>query len=455
MKRIYLLCLTFMLTFSSVFAGGILTNANQSAQYIRMLSRNASTQIDGVYFNPAGLTQLQNGFHFALNNQSLFQTRTIENTAPTLNQSSYEGGLTIPVFPSGFAVYKKDRLALSFGFGINSGGGSAEYKNGLPSFELPISALPTIITALGVPTTGYSADLYFKGKSVYLGFQVGASYEFCDVFSGAIGLRYLNAVTNYDGHISDIMINPQHPLVNPTGGYIPATDFFTAIGQAELAAMTADQEVDVKQKGTGFTPIIGVDLKPFDKMNIGVRYEFRTKLELENHTKKDGTGTFPDGDTYRNDIPAILGAGVDYQLFENLKVSASYSNYFDKDANWDGKESNVDKNLYELALGMEYQISEITTISAGYMHTKTGVGRGFQSDINYSLDANSVGFGAMFKVNEKFDLDLGMLYTAYEGNYKEDIYSPSSLPALQIPYKETYDKKNLAFTIGVTYHLFK
>ncbi|WP_163718175.1 OmpP1/FadL family transporter [Mangrovibacterium lignilyticum] len=449
MKRVNLLCLIFLLTFGSAFAGGILTNANQSAQYIRMLSRNASTQIDGVYFNPAGLTSMENGFHFALNNQSLFQTRTIENSFPLLNQSSFEGGLTIPVFPSGFAVYKKDKLALSFGFGINSGGGSAEYKTGLPSFEVPIAQIPALVTAMGVPTSSYSADLYFKGRSVFLGFQFNATYELSDIISVAGGLRYISAVNTYDGHITNVMINPQHPLVNPSGGFMLASDFFTAVGQPAYAAATSDQEVDVKQKGKGITPILGLDLHPSEGLNIGIRYEFRTKLEMTNETEVDGTGMFPHGEKFRNDIPAILGAGVDYQLFDNLKVSASYSNYFDKDANWDGKEESVDNNLYELALGMEFQISDFTTISAGYMHTKTGVGRGFQSDINYSLDANSVGFGAMFKVNEKFDLDLGMLYTAYQGAYKEIEYENIGT------FKETYDKVNLAFTIGVTYHLFK
>ncbi|WP_423129161.1 OmpP1/FadL family transporter [Gaoshiqia sp. Z1-71] len=448
MKKIELAFFLCLLSVSFSYAGGILTNANQSAQYVRMLSRNASTQADAVYFNPAGLVNLENGFHFSLNNQSIFQSRTIENNFPLLNQSTYEGGLTVPVFPSAFAVYKKDKLALSFGFGVNGGGGTAEYKTGLPSFEIPFSTLPTVISGFGIPTSNYSADLFFKGSSVFLGFQLGVSYEISDVVSGSVGLRYIDAVNNYDGHIHNILINPQHPQINPNGSFMPATDFFTAIGQPGYAVLTADKDVDVKQTGKGLIPILGLNIKPGEKLNIGMRYEFRTKLEMTNETKVDGTGQFPDDAKFRNDIPAILAAGVDYQLFDNMKVSASYSNYFDKDANWDGKEENVDKNLYELAFGMEYQISETTTISAGYMYTKTGVGRGFQSDISFSLTGNSVGMGLMFKVNERTDLDLGVLYTAYASNYKESNYSG-------IPYKESYDKTNLVFSIGLTYHLFK
>ncbi len=448
MKKINLMSLLSIFAVQLSFAGGILTNGNQSAQYIRMLSRNASVQTDAVYYNPAGLVKLENGFHFSLNNQSIFQTKTITNYYPLLNSETYEGGVTVPVFPSGFAVYKKDKLALSFGFGVNSGGGTAEYDNGLPSFEMPFSTLPVLISGLGIPTSNYSADLYFKGYSVFLGFQVGASYEINDVISASAGIRMLDAVNKYEGHIRNVLINPQHPVINPGGGFIPATTFFTALGQTSYAAITADKEVDVKQKGTGYTPILGLDISPVDELNIGMKYEFPTKLEMTNETTVDGTGKFPDGETFRNDLPAILTAGVDYMLFDNLKVSGSWTNYFDKGADWDGKEKEVEDNLYELALGMEYHITDATAISAGYMRSKTGVGRGYQTDISYSLSSNSVGFGVQFNVNDRFDLDLGGLFTSYQGDFREGTHQ-------EVAYKEIYDKTNLAFSIGVTYHLFK
>src|ERR1035437_8810714 len=124
--------------FGHVFAGGILTNGNQSAQYIRMLSRNASTSVDAVYYNPAGLMMMDNGFYISLQSQSLFQTKTVESGFPLLHTAKFDGTLTAPIFPSAFAVYKKDRFALSLGFGPNSGGGSVEFKKGIPYFEKDI-----------------------------------------------------------------------------------------------------------------------------------------------------------------------------------------------------------------------------------------------------------------------------------------------------------------------------
>ena len=35
--------------------------------------------------------------------------------------------LNVPFFPNFYAVYKKDKLTLSFGFGPNGGGGTADF----------------------------------------------------------------------------------------------------------------------------------------------------------------------------------------------------------------------------------------------------------------------------------------------------------------------------------------
>ena len=130
MKKLTLFAALFML-FQVAFAGGILTNTNQSAQFVRLLSRNASTTFDAVYFNPAGLMKMDNGLYFSVHNQSIYQTRTITTTAP-LNNKEFIGDVAAPLFPTAFAVYKMDNLAFSLGFGPNGGGGSADYKTGLP-----------------------------------------------------------------------------------------------------------------------------------------------------------------------------------------------------------------------------------------------------------------------------------------------------------------------------------
>jgi len=176
----------------SLLAGGLVTNTNQSALYTRLQSRNASTGIDAVYYNPAGLTKLSDGFHLSLNNQTIGQTKTITTDYPHLsgNPKEYIGKVRAPFFPGIYAAYKTGKLALSLGFNPVGGGGGADYENGLAMFEMSISDLKPLLSLQGLQTTNYSVDtLSFSGSSIYMGPQVNLSYEINQVLSIAAGLR--------------------------------------------------------------------------------------------------------------------------------------------------------------------------------------------------------------------------------------------------------------------------
>ena len=426
--------------------GTIITNTNQCVQYMRLLSRNASLRLDAVYYNPAGVVHLEDGFHLAIHNQTIFQTKTVNNEFPFLNSSENIGKAKAPIFTSLFAVYKKDRFALSFGFGVNSGGGSADFDTGLPSFEIPISMLPALVSGFGIPTTRYSADINFSGKSFYFGFQMNAAYAVNDIFSLAAGLRYITANTIYEGELGNIMINPQHPLINPTGAMMSAAQFFTLIGQPGYAAMVQDAEVDVTQKGTAWTPLLGLNIRPNDQLNIGIRYEFNTKLELTNETTVDDTGLFPDGETFRADIPAILSLGVEYGITADFRAMVSYHLFFDKNANWDGDEEFVDSNSYDIGLGLEYDITDGFTLSAGYLRTVVGVSDEYQSDFTHELSSNALGGGMRIMLAKKVALELGGFYVKYN-----DADRSATAEGYPVPFTESYKRDAYGFSGGIEF----
>jgi len=210
MRKLFFLLALFMLS-NFTYAGGLLTNTNQSAQFIRMMSRNASLDIDAVYFNPAGLIKLEDGWHFAAYSQTIFQDKTVESGFPLLNDPNYLGKVSVPVFPTAYAVYKMDKWAFSFGFGPNAGGGSAEFERGLSSFEIPISKVVPGLAGLSqispsMNVTGYDADLYFTGSSIFWGFQLGATYEINEMLSVYGGVRYMPAKNVYEGSIRNVQL---------------------------------------------------------------------------------------------------------------------------------------------------------------------------------------------------------------------------------------------------------
>jgi long-chain fatty acid transport protein len=451
--------LTFIVAMSitgSLLAGGLVTNTNQSAMFTRLQNRNASTSIDAVYFNPAGLTKLGDGFHASLNNQTIGQTKTVGNNYAYLTGTprDFVGDVSAPIYPGVYVAYKTGKLAFSAGFNPIGGGGGAKYNTGLPSFEMPISDLKPLLTGMGLTTTQYTADIFFEGTSVYFGYQANVSYAINDMFSVALGGRYVTAKNTYNGHIKSIMINPLHPLINPTAALISAPAFFTTIGQPTYAAMTSDREVDVEQTGSGFAPIISVNASPSEMLNISVRYEFQTKLELTTKVidNKSG-GIFTDGSKSIADMPAMLAIGIDYKPMEKLSVAATFNTYFDKNVDYDGSESldvnMIDNNFMEYGLGLEYSLSEKLRVSGGWIATNTGVNSNYQTDQRYSTNTNSFGAGFGFRISPKIDLNLGGQYTMYAEDSKDATHLLGTIP---VPYTETYNKSTWAVGIGLDFY---
>ncbi|MGB4705321.1 MAG: hypothetical protein WBI18_09665 [Candidatus Saccharicenans sp.] len=417
---------------------GIVTNYNQSASYIRLLSRNAALDLDAVFYNPAGLVKLSDGFHLSLHNQFISQDKKINNGFPLLNAHDYLGEVRVPLFPDLYAVYKKGNLAVSFGVGPNAGGGTADFKQGLPSFEIPFSMLPPLLSNMDIPTSGYDVDIVFKGKSVFMGYQLNFSYAISPSFSFGLGGRLIQATNKYEGSIKDVMLNI-------AGSWQSAYDFFTFNGYYYYAAMVADKEVDVKQTGSGFTPILSLCFTPNESLALTLKYEFKTKLELTNKTTKDDTGMFPDGAKFRNDIPAILSAGLRYSMTPVFRSYLSFNYYFDKNANWEGAEQFVNHNSYELGLGLEYDLSSMVTVSAGYLRTQFDLAPEFQDDINHELSSDSVGGGLKLNLTDKLSLEIGGLYVFYKKYEKTD--SNGMVPAFPV----TFNRTTFDAAVGINY----
>ena len=529
---------------SSIFAGGIVTNTNQSASWVRLPSQDASIGIPSVFFNPAGLMKLNNGFHISISNQTIVQNREIQNTykGPAglygLNDSIYTGKVFAPVFPSVYAVYKMDKIAFSFGFNPIGGGGGATFDQGLPSFELSASDLVPSLASQGA--SGYKLDAYFKGSSIYFGYQGGISYKITENLSVFGGLRYVTAKNTYVGHLNDIELNmggnwvradavfggivakmdgllaapgTLQPIITGGGGTftlaqaetaliittqqradleaglayigVPATNIplmnistiqgaFNAAGPTLTATrlksiatgkLLRDQSADVEQTGSGITPIIGMNIT-YGKLNIGIKYEFVTKMNLTNKTNKDFTTgylangdsltMFPDGEETPNDMPAMLSMGVSAKITDKLTINAGTHLYFDKNVSY-GKKINdqfvtnksvMDKNYVEVSTGLEYNITEKLLVSAGYLYAKSGVNNSYQSDLSYSLTSNTIGGGGAYKINDKIQVNAGVGYSMYYNDEKWSFHKFSAT-GQYFSNKETYYKDNIFVAVGV------
>lgn len=541
MKKVILISF-LALAGSSAFAGGLMTNTNQSVHFLRNPALDATTGIDGVYANPAGLIFLTDGLHLSLNNQSAYQTRTITSTfAPFAANNNgnatkvFTGEASAPLIPSFQLAYKKDRYAISAAFAVTGGGGKAVFNNGLPSFEAPASMIPLSLKANGINTTTYSVDQFMEGRQYIFGVQLNGTYKINDALSAAVGLR-LNIVNNgYKGHLKNIQINPNQPAFGASyngSALVSASKFFTdaatalntwaagansyvtglqpivaggggttllangtsaglsaaqiaqiqgLLGAAGLtpgqigainiqtaqatlsaaapvftgkatamsanAAATADKQLESTQSGWGVTPILSINYK-LDKLNLAAKYEFRSALNVQNKTTIDDTGLYKDGVNTPHDIPAFLSVGGDYQITKSWNVSAGYHHFFDSDANMaNDKQKYINGGINEYLLGTEYIINKIFLVSAGGQITRTGVTDAYQSDMSFSLNSYSVGFGGAVNITPDLRLNLAYFFTNYSPWTKTSV----SYNGTGVAGSDTYDRTNKVFGIGVEY----
>lgn len=441
MRKISLISFMMLIVSTSTFAGGLLTNTNQHAAFLRMLSRGATTEIDGALSNPAGLAFLPNdGFHMSLSIQSAFQTRNIDASCEGLGLDKYyEGKASAPVIPSLFAAYKMGDWTLSGFFGITGGGGKASFDDGLPMFDA------MVIGGLGaqkIPSNAYSLKSYMDGKQYIYSVQLGLTYKATDWLSVFAGGRMNYFTGGYQGALK---ASAAVDLPSPAGGAIP-------VG-TELIGI----DLDCDQTGWGFTPVIGLDAK-WGKLNIGAKYEFMTSLNIENSTKENSLrmigaaeselADYKHGVNTPNDIPSMLSIAASYEFLPVLRASVEYHFFDDKSAGMaGGKQKYLTKGTNEYLAGIEWDVTKHLTLSCGGQITDYGLSDNYQSDTSFSCDSYTLGFGAKLNLTARAALNVGYMWTTYEDyTKKSQNYNNTGLSGTNV-----YSRTNKVFGASINY----
>ena len=471
MKKLMILCTALILP-GSIFAGGIVTNTNQSASFIRMPARDASLGLDAAYYNPAGLVFLQNGFHLSLNNQFISQTRTISSTFPGMNQDEFIGTVKAPLFPSVYAVYKKDKLAFSLNVNPIGGGGSAFFEEGLPSFEqMVVSAgLPAALTLAGIPTTSYATDTEFDGSSLFWGFQANVAYALTDDLSASVGVRMVSASNSYNGFLN-ILINPNQPAFGAD---------YNGVNMVSAPVFFTDAATTLQGWASGATTYVGV-LQGVIDLGGGAVLLTESALPQDNKTQIQGlimaAGQNPTGVDIQT-AQAILNAaapnftasstlmagyavatadktveatqtgfgytpvvGINYNLNENLNIAVRYEHKTtitltnetvqdDVGLYPDGAETASDMPA-TLSVGIGFKPMKKLNVSAGY-HYYLDKSADYGKKLNNVFVENSevidnnfweAAFGLEYEINEKLLVSAGYLrtQTGVNDDYHSDL----------------------------------
>ena len=450
MKKFLLIGATALMVSNSTFAGGILTNTNQNAAFLRNPSRDAVIAIDGVYSNPAGIAFLPQGFHLSVSWQAAWQKRQMDVTNQLFNMNAnnqsasrfFEGEAKAPVIPSFQAAYViNDKWSVSAQFAVGGGGGKCEFENGLPMFEEMIGG--------AVYKNGgesYALNQNLTGEQYFYTFQIGATYRLADNFSVFGGLRGVLANCSYTGAISGIkangMTSAEYSALSDQAAEgakqaAAAAQQFATAGMADkaaeyaamaeqykaaavqagtVAAMIQDYNLDCSQSGFGITPIIGLDWN-LGKLNLAAKYEFRTKINLENESKNSKNvdalmPAYADGAKVRSDIPALLTLGAQYQFTDAVRAMAGFHYYWDKDAQ--GTPIKKGDNTWEANLGIEWDVNDKILLSMGGQRTQYGFDDADMADTNFNINSTAICVGGAYKFSEKMKLNVGYMHSFYD-----------------------------------------
>lgn len=489
-------------------AGGLLTNTNQNVAFNRMMSREASIGIDGVYSNPAGVTFLAPGHHLSLNWQMATQTRTVRNTYPLFKANAnnpseerrFQGDAYAPVIPSIQYAYNWDKFSFQGNFAVTGGGGKCEFDNGLGSFErivantaIGVNQLAAGIDgasqAAGLPNPGisnyfpnsaYSYNSYMRGRQYYFGLSLGLGYKVNDNLAVFAGVRGVYASCNYYGYLRDITMGMSQQ--NPAG--VP---LYTMLDNTKTDA--ADIELNCDQTGIGFTPIIGIDYKT-GRWNFSAKYEFKTRMRLKNesvnktpsignlplklvemgvsplvmqspqmqatlgefkdkfdNSLEEAIGEYTDDKKVAQDIPALLTLGVGYSPVDQVRINAGFHYFFDCQATaYNNRHKLLDRGTIEWNAGVEVDASKLITVSCGWQNTNYGITDEYMDDKSFVTSSNSIGAGACLHVSPKVDVNIAYFTTLY-GHKKT-----SETDAMtQQPYTADYTRTNNVFAVGVDF----
>ena len=470
MKKINVLLASVMLTAATTTAtaGGILTNTNQSIDFLRNPARDAAIGLDGVYSNPAGVAFMPEGFYLGINWQYAHQTRTIESTNPVfalgkkndgLGTKTFEGIADAPFLPSIQAAYNKGNWSVQFNFSVPGGGGACEFADGLGSFESVVGSIANQLKPLGA--TGYDMDGYMQGRQYYFGFQLGTAYKITKDFSVYGGLRVLYGTATYKAKISNIM-------VNTAGGYVDFGSFLqgaattvdagisqvnAGIAQYQAAGVPVPAELTTKlaqlegakeslnslqkysegvnllcnQSSVGVAPVIGIDWR-VGNFNFAAKYEAKTEIHMKNESTVNKASEIPAVNKFRDaekideDMPAQLSLGAMWTMSDNFRLNLGYHHYYDKSVKWyNNTQDLLGGGTNEYLAGAEWDLTDKFTISGGGQLTRYQLTDQYMNDMSFVVNSYSLGCGFNYKATDNITLKAAYFQTNYD-HYKRSDY---------------------------------
>lgn len=392
------------LLLSSVsFGASIDLVQNYSAEYAGNPAQQGAINYGStVYFNPAGLSQLEQGTYFVGGVQVAFGKQSMTNG------KEYDADLFSPI--PNFAVYKVvEDGAYFWTLGAVAGGASLEYDKSIP--------LPDFMS--GVNFNNLLQGTVVEGGNQYAQTTFGRTWKVDEKLSTSLGLRAVYGLRTLKASTT-------------------ASQFGNNVG------LNGSASIDSERTGYGFGFQLGLNYKATDRLNLALRYDSRVKMDfktdadikdssiLNNNSLTGGRDVnyvisdkllaiypvYADGIKTRRDLPAILALGASYKVTDKWTTFIGGNYYFNKDAKMDRIGNDPGRydydNGWEISVGSEYWINDKFAWLAGANYADTGAKKTTYAATEYAINSFIIGTGIKYRPDENTEWTVGYNHYFYD-----------------------------------------
>lgn len=362
-----------------LIAGGIINKQNMSADYFRTLNRQAATDYaDITVYNPAGIMEMKTGEYVKFDLQ--FISKAYANSILSVGRMEQNENSLLPGF---YAIHKEDKWAGYVAASIVGGGGKIDYGTGNARSVTLISSL------LGVPfSVAGTFPQRVQAESLYTGYTIGSAYSANNILSLSAGLRYVTAFKKYTL-------------------------------SAEGLPLSGDVVTELRDEASGWGGVFGVNIAPDNRWNIGLRFETATELDFDLEVRQGAALLalmgYDNGRKQREDLPALLGMGLSYNVSDDFKLDANFIYFLEKSAVWHtGFDGAGDS--YDVGFTAEYRFNSDWMASTGYLYSnnKLEVEQLLVLPEEPKLDAHTIAIGGVWSPTETLDFSLGAIKVFYD-----------------------------------------
>ncbi len=421
-----------------------------SAEYVRTQSRNASTDADAVFYNPAGLAFLLNGGIYLMLNvmneyrqhdtsATLWGLQGVDAYTPAtapgryLDRGTYSTR-SMTTMPSDMAfIYKRTNWAVFSYFSLLNHIPGQNSSRGLSSLDRSTVAFNAVMASRLSQQLGHIASSSYLSRSqTDLGVTVGGTFAPLDWFSLSLAARYL--------YMSSSTVLAHAPLDVGYSGGISGN------------AYQVPTYIDTDLSGHGAGIIAGLDVRPREEINIGLRLEYYPPMAAKKTTERfianpvvaqtgelnifcdsvwplllnDRAGSMGQvlnfllmdqralkniGNRVAVTYPASLSLGFSYLAAGAVKLSTSVDITFPRARDLDGRERDWNIAGYRLGQSVEWIINKWVDVSAGYSYHDYGIKAARRTEYNTLLPSHTVGGGFTMKVLDFMNLTAGGSYS--------------------------------------------